>query len=388
MCTVPWRRRGWRLLACLACVALLLVPAPAAAQQAPLVSTPYPAVAVAAGEQASFDLRVTAPNPQRVDLSVGQVPTGWTARLRGGGFVVDGVFADPADPPELTLEVDVPADAPPGPQELVVSARAGAATATLPLTLRVAEEAAGSVALTAEFPSLRGGSDTTYTFDLELANDRPEEQTFSLEAAGPQRWQVTARPSSEEQASTATVPGGESANVTVEVDPPDDVPAGRYPVVVRATGGGRTVETELAVEITGSYALTLTTPDERLDLDAVAGRPAEVALVLRNDGTAPLAGLELTADAPADWDVVFEPATVEALPPGETAEVAARITPTDDAVAGDYVVSVDARAEQAEAGAELRTTVETSPWWGAVGLSLIVAALGALGAVFRRYGRR
>lgn len=379
--------RRW-LVASLVIACLPFLAVPAAAQEAPLVSTPYPAVAVEAGERASFDLRVAVPGPQRVDLGVTEIPPGWTAQLRGGGFVVDGVFADPTEPPELTLDVDVPPDAPPEPHQLVLTATAGAASSALPLTLRVAEAVAGSVELTAEFPSLRGGSDSTFTFDLDLANNRPEDQTFRLEAAGPERWQVTAQPSGEEQASTATVAGGETAGIQVEVDPPDDTPAGTYPVLVRATGDGQSGETELTVEITGNYALTLTTPGERLNAEAQAGRASEVTLRLLNEGTGPIGAIELGADPPADWEVRFSPAVVEALPPGEIADVTARITPSSEAVAGDYVVSLDATAEQVDAAMELRTTVETSGWWGAVGIALIVVAFSALGAMFRRYGRR
>ncbi len=94
---------------------------------------------------------MTAPAPQRVDLAVEQVPPGWTAELRGGGFVVDGVFADPEDPPTVTLEVAVPPDAAQGPQQLAVTAATGGARTTLPLTLRVAEGVAGGAELTAEF---------------------------------------------------------------------------------------------------------------------------------------------------------------------------------------------------------------------------------------------
>jgi uncharacterized membrane protein len=166
------------------------------------------------------------------------------------------------------------------------------------------------------------------------------------------------------------------------------VPAGRYPLLVRASGGGQTAETELEVEVTGNYALTLATPSERLNATAVAGRSTEVALQLVNEGTAPLVGVELGADPPADWEVTFEPSLVETLPPGEVADVTAVIRPSDEAVAGDYLVTLDATAAETESSVDLRTTVETSPWWGALGLGMIVAALGALGAVFRRFGRR
>jgi uncharacterized membrane protein len=111
-------------------------------------------------------------------------------------------------------------------------------------------------------------------------------------------------------------------------------------------------------------------------------------LVIRNDGTAPLQGVELTSDPPAEWEVTFEPQIVEQIPPGETARVTATVTPSGAAVAGDYVMGLQARAEQTNASADLRVTVQTSRLWGVVGIGLIGAAVPGVAWVFRRYGRR
>ena len=35
-------------------------------------------------------------------------PSGWTARFRGGGLTIDGAYVDPKDPPDLTLDVEIP----------------------------------------------------------------------------------------------------------------------------------------------------------------------------------------------------------------------------------------------------------------------------------------
>src|SRR5690606_20130985 len=131
-----------------------------------------------------------------VSLDVAEKPEGWNATLRGGGFVIDGVFADPQEPPSVQLEVEVPPDAAEGNHQVVVSADGQ----RLPLQLRVAEAVAGSVELVSEFPSLRGAADATFTFDLDLANNTPDEIAFQLEASGPEGWNVEARPTSEQQA--------------------------------------------------------------------------------------------------------------------------------------------------------------------------------------------
>jgi uncharacterized membrane protein len=68
--------------------------------------------------------------------------------------------------------------------------------------------------------------------------------------------------------------------------------------------------------------------------------------------------------------------------------VTATITPTGEAVAGDYVVSVSARNEQANQTAQVRFTVETSPLWALIGIGIIALILAGLFYVFRTYGRR
>jgi uncharacterized membrane protein len=221
-----------------------------------------------------------------------------------------------------------------------------------------------------------------------VANNTPQETTFSFEAVGPEGWQVTAQPTGQEQASTLTVAGGETGTVTVTADPPDDVVAGRYPIQVAASGGGRDAATELEVEITGNFAMRVTTPDERLNVDVVADRTTNIGLIVANDGTAPLVGVELAGTPPTDWEVNFTPRVIEQILPGESAQAVASITPAGDAVAGDYVVTIDASTPETTSQVELRTTVKTSGFWGFVGLILIVAAVASLGWVFRRYGRR
>lgn len=377
-----------RLLAILAAWGTVVLLAAPASAQGLEITTPYPAVVVGAGDTVGFDLDVSAPGRQRVDLSVGRVPEGWDATLQGGGFVIDGVFTDPDDPPRVELRVTVPPDARPGRYAILVTGASAAGTDTLEVALRVARGRAGGVTLTTDSPQAAGSSDSTFTFDLELANDTPEETTFDLEAAGPPGWIVEARPTGDQQATSIRVAGGETHGVQVEVDPPDDAVAGAYPVLVRASGGGRSVQAELRVEITGNYAMSVSTPDERLNVDVGAGGTTELLLVVRNEGTAPLTEVELSADPPADWDVRFQPPAIALIEPGRVARVRALITPSGDALTGDYLVTVTARTDPVSEEVELRATVRTSGLWGFVGILLIAAALGGLTWVFRRYGRR
>src|SRR5258708_6425483 len=69
-------------------MAAVLGAGPVVAADELAVTTPYPAVSVAPGSKASFDLTVTTTQRTRVDLGISGVPTGWTAQLNGGGYVV------------------------------------------------------------------------------------------------------------------------------------------------------------------------------------------------------------------------------------------------------------------------------------------------------------
>ena len=141
------------------------------------------------------------------------------------------------------------------------------------------------------------------------------------------------------------------------------------------------------MEITGSYNLSLSTVDGNLTSKASAGSASSLTLVLTNSGTSDVQGAAMTATAPTGWTVTFNPATVD-VAAGATAQTVATLTPSGDAIAGDYVTSFKATASTANASADVRVTVETSLLWGAVGIAIIALVLIGLLWVFRQYGRR
>jgi uncharacterized membrane protein len=348
----------------------------------------YPSITVNAGDEAVYPLFVESPTDERVDLSVSGVPDGVTASLRGGDAVVSSVFTDAAEPPALELRVRVPADATPGSDELMVSATSPDGQASLPLDLVIADAESGSVSLESKYPVLSGDSEASYSFDLKLANDTAKDLTFGLQGSGPDGWTVDVRPSGEDKAATALVAAGSQTNIKVTADPPRFVPAGRYLIGVTADSDGQVAEAQLGVEITGSHALTLDTPDGRLNDTISAGDSDQLALLVTNTGTAPLSGIELSAKTPKGWQVSFDPASIASLDPSAVAQVQADIAPAGNSVAGDYVLTMTARSADATSDMALRTTVETSAVWGVAAIAVIALAGAGLFLVFRRYGRR
>jgi uncharacterized membrane protein len=385
------RRTIARGLALLTSLVVLIALAPtAAANHGLLVTTPYPAVAVAPGEDVTFDLEVGANRSTRVRLAVQGVPDGWTATLQGGGFVVDGVATRGNTPAEVQLNVTVPEDATEGASTVTVRATSVGETFDLDLDIRVAAAAAGDVTMDTEIPAQEGPSSQTFNFPLTLRNDTAEEITASVTATGPPGWQVESQIAGQEQAASAIVGANDTLSVEITVTPAELAEATEYPIAVVATAGGRTINSELLVRITGSFELEVTTPDQRLSTRGEAGGTIVQPIVVRNLGTAEIANVQLTGNGPSGWTVEFDQdGAIAAIPAEDQVTVNARIQTSGDAIAGDYEVTISADAgDQANAEETIRVTVETSPLWGVVGIGLIIVVVAGLLWVFRTYGRR
>ena len=158
--------------------------------------------------------------------------------------------------------------------------------------------------------------------------------------------------------------------------------------------GTKTIPGKLGIDITGTFTMTLATPNDLVSAHGPAGSGTTQQILVKNTGTGPLTNVKMTATKPTNWKVDFDTATVPTIAPGDQATVTATITPTGEAVTGDYKVTISA-ASDAAAGATaangdlaMTFTVETSPIWLLAGLGLIVLILAALFYVFRTYGRR
>lgn len=384
--------------ASLTAILLIIVLVPAAlAQTSVELITAYPSVVADPGGTAEFEVTALTDSPARVDLAVVQQPQGWTTRLRGGGSTIAAVTTAPN--PEasdqvqatFTAEVDVPAEAAAGNNQVIIEGRtAGGPTTRLTLDITIEAQEPGSVSMTTEFPTLTGAATDDFAFNLTLSNDTNQQITFGLETEAPAGWVVTARPASEEQAAQAIVDAGDEAQIDVTANPPVDAAAGNYVLLVRAVGGPEPVETALGVTITGNYGMTLSTDDGRLNARVQAGSSSTLNLVVQNTGSAPLTNVAMTATPPRDWVYEFDQETIPVIEAGQAETVVLTITPTSNAVAGDYVLSVSARAAEAAASdtIDVRTTVETSPVGYMIGIAILVIVAVGLFFVFQRYGRR
>lgn len=368
---------------------LLSATAPAAAAAGGLtITTPYPAVVADPGSTASFSLSFQVPSDQRVDLKTTGVPSGWTARFLGGSLTIDGVYVTVKNPPTVTLDVNIPDGTAPGAHTFNVVGTGAGLTDTLSLTVTVANATQGDVTLTSDFPSLQGSSSSTFTFNLTVKNKTAASVTYTINATGPDGWTVDAKPAGQSQATTITVAAGSSGTISLSATPPSTVSAGSFPIKATVAGGGKTAESDLTVVVTGTYTMSVSTPDSVLSTTANAGSEKDFQVTVSNTGSAAITGVNLTSSSLTGWTVTFDPATINSLAAGDTQTVTAKITPSSDAIAGDYQLTFTATGKEANGNVSIRVTVQTPQFWWIVGVVLILATFAGLYWVFRTYGRR
>src|SRR6516164_8558042 len=367
-------------------VGLLALAAPASAVDANrdikglYLLTDYPALTVQPGTTSTVNLKLRnyALAPERLSLSVSDVPQGWTATLLGGGQPVAAAMPATDDSVSLDLRLEVPKDAQIGTHTLTVNADGATSHASLPVAVSLAKDLPAKLTLQSQLPELRGSSRSSFEYTLTIKNDSGKKLLASLatEAYGTQ--QLTAIP----------VDAGKTKDVKLKVTPPDTVDAGHYTVTARVAAEDARAETQVTLDISGQPKLTLAGRDGLLSARATAGTEASIPVVVTNTGTAPAENIQLSGSAPSGWKVSFEPKTIDRIAPNEHKEVQALLSPPSKAIAGDYVTSLTATSHGENGHADLRVTVTTSTLWGVAGIGIIGAALLIMVGAVARFGRR
>jgi uncharacterized membrane protein len=181
---------------------------------------------------------------------------------------------------------------------------------------------------------------------------------------------------------------GGTSTVAVEVKPPKYAEAGEYPVTVTVSSENRKAEAKLQVVLTGTYGLEVGTVTGLLSLDAKQGKAANMSIYVKNTGSAVNNDITFTTYKPENWEVEFEPETIDAIEPGDLQQVEVTFTPYEEALVGDYSVGVDVNGEKASKSIEFRVTVKASTAWGWIGIGIIVLVIAGLIGLFLWLGRR
>lgn len=358
----------------------------------------YPGVEVSAQEDVSMDLifHNKGRSDETVEVWVSDLPTGWKARVKTYRFTVTGIHVPAGEDKNLTFEAQPPKDISPGKYTFRIEAKTHDSQFKMVQEVLViitgaekkSDEDRG-VRLTTSYPEIRGPSDAAFEFSMEVNSKLDNDAVFDLFAQGPKGWEINFKPAYETKFITSLrLKANQNQTIAVEVNPPPMTEAGEYPINVRVSSGDAKGEVQLAVILTGTYGLEVGTPNGLLSLDARQGKPANLSFYVKNTGSAANHEIKFMSFKPENWKVAFSPEKLDVVEPNDLKQVEMTIVPYEDALVGDYSISVNIEGEKASKIIELRTTVKASAAWGWVGIGIIVMVIAGLFGIFRWLGRR
>lgn len=361
------------------------------------VSPEYTGVVVPEGEDVNIDVIVTnrGRRDEDIDVAVTSLPEGWKAWIKTYNFGVTGVHVESDKSKNLTLRAEPEKDVGPGKYAFAIKAqtRDQKFVSTSNVTIEVKEKKekkkAKGINITTSYPVLRGPTDAKFEFSLEVENKLDKDSIFSLISQGPENWEINFKPAYEEKfISSLRLKAGQSQTMAVEVKPYPWSKPGTYPILVKVTSAEAEGEAVLKVVLTGTYKLDAGTATGLLSLNALKGKEAHLSIYVKNSGSAPLNNLNFLSFKPENWKVKFSPEKIDTLAPQQLKQVEVSITPTDQALVGDYSVGLRAEAGRVSKTIELRVTVNASTAWGWIGIGIIVLVMAGLVFLFIRLGRR
>lgn len=363
-------------------------------------------IVLEAGEKVTIPATAENKGVRAVEFSVSWTKTpgvDWGTWIRGAltNFEVKGVAMPPGDTRSLSLEVKAPDDVQAGTYDFELRAASvdGLWERLLPITVTIEPEEVVPQSLfppgqlflqPPRFSSLTGGNDGVFEYSLGLRNLTEQRANLELTAVVPQGWNVGFFPSYErdKRIISVSIDAGAAATVTVVVTPASNAEPGRYDIEFTASGGEKDLTTDFVVDLTGARALRLGAPDGRLNTVGSPGGLAEMTMTVTNSGGAPLEFINVAGQAPDGWDLEFDPATLNFLEPGDVREVRLNIQTAQEAIPGDYRLTVAALGQGVGDQVDIVVTVTQSTIWGWVGLGGVVIVLGAMAGLFLRLGRR
>ncbi|MGZ7441877.1 NEW3 domain-containing protein [Paenibacillus sp. TH7-28] len=347
--------------------------------------TPYLEWSAAPGESVSYsiDLVNHGSATASANLSLETQNKDWKHDLTAGGREISRIAVKAGESQTFTLDLEVPLKVDKGRYTFTLKAD----QTTLPLVVNVSEQGTFKTELTLDQANMEGHSDSTFTYSAVLRNRTTQKQTYALSAQAEQGWDVRFKADSNSVTSVEVEPNAEKT-ISIEVKPPEQIKAGTYDIPIAAASGDSTANASIEAVVTGTYDMKFTTSNEVLSTDVRAGSERKLTFVVQNTGSADLQDLSFSSSAPTDWEVSFEPSTINAIAPGESKQVQATIKSSEKALAGDYVVSLTASSANKSANADLRVTVKSSVLWGWVGVLIILAVCAGIYYLFRKYGRR
>ena len=362
------------------------------------MSPEYTGIIITTDDDISMDLTVAnkGRSDEDINVSLTSVPKGWDAQIKTYSFGVTGVHVNSDSTKNLTFKAQAEGDLKPGTYTFRVLAQSTdkKLSSSSQITVKVnpkqeEKKVARGITITTSYPVLKGPTDGKFEFSLEVENKLDKESVLNLAAKGPENWDINFKPAYEEKyISSVRAKEGQSQTVAVVVKPYVLAEAGEYPVQIRVSTSEAEAEAEVTVILTGTYKMEAGTANGLLSLNALKGTPANLSIYVKNTGSATLDNIQLLSFKPENWKVEFKPEMLETMAPNDFKQIEVTITPTDQALVGDYSVVLNIEAEKVSKTLELRVSVRASTAWAWIGIGIILLVVIGLVILFIRLGRR
>jgi uncharacterized membrane protein len=358
----------------------------AADKDSVILYTPYTKVSVPPGQTVTYSIDLINNTKDVIDAEIllSGLPSRWVYTLKSGEYTIKQMSVLPGDRRNVTLTVIVPLKVNKGNYPFKVTA--GSLT-VLPLAINVSEQGVFKTEFTVSQANMQGKAGSTFTFQTQLKNYNADKQQYALITNPPAGWQVTFK-NSYQSCTSVDIAANSTADIVVEVVAPAMIQAGTYKIPLRAMTNETSQDLTVEVVITGFYAMQLSTPTGLLSTDITANDQKRIEFYVQNTGSAELQNVELNVSAPAKWEATFDPKKIDRVPVGKSVPATLIIKAAKEAVAGDYVTHIEAKAAETTSDATFRISVKTAMIWGWLGIFIIAAAFGSIYYLFRTYGRR
>ncbi|MDQ0233448.1 COG1470 family protein [Metabacillus malikii] len=351
--------------------------------------TSYTGISATPGETINYQVDVinSSSSIKSMTFELEDLPKDWTYKISSNEMDIKELSVKGNSETPISVDITVPQNAKMGDNNIKLVATDGSSKSTLNLAVAVTEQGSYKTELTTEQANLEGHSESTFSYTVTLNNKTAKKQNYSLSTSADDGWVVRFLSDSNSVTSLSLEPNT-SKDLTVEVTPPKTIEKGTYEIPIKASTADSKSELKLEAVVTGTFGLEISTPSGVLSDDMTAGSEKSVELVVKNTGTTSLNDVSVSANAPTNWEVKFDEEKISELKPGKTKKVKAKISAPDDAIAGDYVTTFTASADEATSEATFRISVETSTLWGIVAVLIIIAVIAGLFFITRKYGRR
>ncbi len=291
----------------------------------------------------------------------------------------------------IQVEVTPPLDLVPGIYGFNVGAWSNDRVANSTLGLKVVILEAAEKPVSVLYPDLSEEAGKTITFPITLRNLGTNSIVYRISTLPlPSGWTSSFKttPGGSTSVSSVTLGKGESVALYLEVIPPKAVEVGTYTIPIQVlSDSGATYLMNLKVTIVGSYGLKL--EPSTLLTSVTSGEATTLTAKVTNTGHTPVTSISLNVEAPNGWDSSISPVRKELLEASESTTFTIVIKTPEDAVAGDYMVTLTGLSDQIESDSvQLRVTVTTPTSWGLLGVGVAVIMVIALLLVFMKFRRR